>query len=198
MANAVRVGAPAKSARTTGGLLSGPEGTPLPTDATTDLAPGLVGLGLIGNAGLAETPSRSTEEIRDWNGDIARTVQSEHGLTVTFTIIERTLQALREVHGQGNVTETVDGTTGDTLRVIKYNSEELPVRVYVAEMRDRGGVRIRKVYPLGQITEIAEIPHVKNGPIQYECTMTAYPDEDGNNEYEYELIPATTAPAPAA
>lgn len=196
MANAVRVGAPNKSTRNTGGLLSGPEGTALPTDATTELDPALVGLGLIGDGGLTETPERTTEQIRDWNGDIVRTVQSEHGLTFSFTIIERTLQALKEVHGQGNVTETVDGITGDTLRVIKYNADELPVRVYVAEMRDRGGVRIRKVYPLGQITEIAEVPHVKNGPIQYECTGTAYPDEDGNNAYEYELIPATTPPTP--
>lgn len=189
MANAVRVGAPNKSARNTGGLLSGPDGTPLPIDATSELDEAIVGLGLLGNGGLSENPERTVEQVRDWNGDIARTVQAEHGLTVTFTIIERTLQALKEVHGQGNVTETTTAE-GDTLRVIKYNSDELPVRVYVAELRDRGGIRIRKVYPLGQITQISEIPHVKNGPVQYECTMTAYADEDGNNEYEYELIPA--------
>lgn len=193
MANAVRVGAPNKNARNTGGLLSGDEGTPLPTDATTELDEGLVGLGLVGNGGLTENPERTIEQVRDWNGDIARSLQSEHGLTVNFTLMERTVQALREVHGQGNVTEDVDATTGDTLRTITYNSDELPTRVYVAEMRDKGGIRIRKVYPLGQITQVAEVPHVKNAPIQYECTMTAYPDEDGNNAYEYELLPGTPA-----
>lgn len=192
--NQVRIGAPKKDSKTTGGLLSAPEGSPLPTDAKTELDEAFVGLGLVGDGGLSENVERSTEDIRDWDKTIVRTVQSEHGLKFTFSLIERTAATLREVNGPGNVTEETDAE-GNVTRTIVYNADELPVKVYVAEMRDRGGIRIRKVYPNAQITSISEVSYVKDAPITYECECTAYPDSSGNNQYEYELIPAAVAPA---
>ena len=187
--NQVRVGAPLKNARTTGGLLSADFGTALPTDAKAELDDGFVGLGLVGDAGLSEAVERSTEDIRDWDKTIVRTLQTEHGLKYKVTLMEQTAETLREVNGQGNVEETTDAS-GDVTRTITYNSDELPIRSYVAELRDRGGVRIRKVIPQGQITSISEVNYVKDAAVQYECELTAYPDENGNNAYEYQLIPA--------
>lgn len=185
MPNEIVNGAALKNARYGGGLLRGPLTAAPPTDATGDLDPLFVALSLIGDGGLTDNVTRTNEDTRDINGDVVFTSQTEHGLTATFTLLERTVAALKAVNGEGNVTETVDGTTGKTKRVIRYNSEELERAQYVLQLRSRGR-DIRKHYPEAQITEISEVQYSKSSPIQYECTITAYKDVDGQAQYEYE------------
>lgn len=188
MANETRIGAPLKS---TGVLFSAPLGTALPTDATTALDPAFDSLGLLGDSGIEETPERSIDQIRAMGGSIARTVQTEFGLTSTYTFIERKDAVLKEVYGPDNVTITTP-TGGGTLRTIKYNSKVLPNRVYVAELVD-GATRIRKVYANAQITETGAVSYVHSNLIMYEVTQTSYEDDFGNNEYEYEFTPGAAA-----
>lgn len=190
MANQTRIGAPKAS----GGLFSGPLGTELPTDATTALGAGLKLTGLVGEDGLSETTERNNEQERAWGGQIARVVQSEYGLTFTFTFIERTDAVLKEVLGEDNV-EITSPSGGGTLRTLKFNNEVLPSRVYVADMKD-GATSIRKVYPNAQITEVGDVQYVHSALIKYEVTVTAYPDENGNNAYEYEFTPASAPVTP--
>ncbi|MGG7653501.1 hypothetical protein [Kocuria rosea] len=188
MANEVINFAADKGTTYGGGLLDAPTTTAAPTDADTALDPAFKPISLIGDSGLADSVERSTDDVRDINGDIVLTVQTEYGVKVTFTILERSLQALKAVYGQGNVTETT--TTGVTTRVTKYNAEELDHRSYVAQLKGRNGRKLRKYYPDGQITEISETTYAKNAPSTYEVTMTAYPDENGNCVYDYESFPA--------
>lgn len=189
MANQTRVGAPGA----TGGIWAAPAGTALPTNAVVARNASFVSLGLVGNDGLRDSPSRSTDDIRDWNGDLARRVQTESGKTIMFKLIERRETVLREVFGQGNVTVTaVAATTTDPARTdvaIKYTGDELPIRSYVAEMNDRG-VKVRKVIPNGQITDIGETGYVKNGLVEYDVTLAVYKDSNGVYDYDYEAIPA--------
>lgn len=190
MTNQVTNVAAVKSTRYGGGLLSSALGIPAPTDATTDPDVGFTAVSLIGDDGLTDAPGRTSDDVRDINGDIVLTVQTEYGLKVSFTLLERTLEALKEVYGQGNVTETVDGVSGATKRVIKYNSDELPHRQWILQLKGKAGRTVRKFYPDAQIVELSEVKYAKKGPVAYACTMTAYPDENGNCQYEYEDIPA--------
>lgn len=187
MANETRVGSPVKAV---GGLRSGDIGTPLPTDAVSVLDAALKALGLIGEDGLSESEERSTEDERAWGGSIARTVQTEYGLKVTFTFIERTTAVLQEVRGKDNVIE--EKVAGGTQRTVLFNSKTLPPRVYVADIKD-GDYALRKVYPNAQITEVGETQFVHSTLIKYEVTLTAYEDEHGNNEYEYDFVPDAAA-----
>lgn len=184
MANSTLVGAPLSA---TGGVLVGTEGAALPTSASTALT-GFTPLGLIGEDGLSETADRSTEQVRAWGGSLARTLQTEFGLSYTFQFIETTPDVLRAIHGVDNVTA---GTTPEEL-AIKINKEQLPQLPYVFEVKD-GDNRIRIVIPNGQITNVGDITYSHNDIIRYEVTITCYADDAGNEGYKYVSGPALAA-----
>lgn len=192
MANQTRVG----GARRNGGLYSADAATAvLPTDAQKALDTSFQLISLVSDAGLKEANDRKTDDVRDWNGAIARTVQSEYSETWKITLIERTENALKEVHGQDHV--NITKVDGGTLRTIDHTEDQLPIRAYVADMQD-GNILMRKVFPNAQITDIGDISYVKKDVIQYELTITAYKDANGRFQYDYEFIPDAVAPQPAA
>lgn len=171
------IGAPVTA---TGGVAAGPVSTtPLPTDATAALPSGIVALGLVGDEGVTLTRERSTDDIRAWGGQIARTVQTEFTETATLQLLESDkAEVLKEVYGASNVTVAA-GTVS-----IKHNELELSPRVFVFDMKD-GDKRRRLVLPNAQITETGDINYTHGDIIRYEVTITAYPDESGNCAYEY-------------
>ena len=163
----------------TGGVAAGPTDSTLPTDATTSLPAGITALGLVGDEGVSLTRERSTDDIRAWGGQIARTVQTEFSETATLQFLESDkAEVLKEVYGEDNVT-----VTGGNI-AIKHNEQTLPSRVFVFDMKD-GDKRRRLVLPNAQITATEDITYVHSDIIRYGVTITAYPDEDGNCAYEY-------------
>ena len=187
MANDVLVGAPLLA---TGGVQAAdPVTATLPTDADSTLT-GFTALGLIGEDGLTETADRSTEQIRAWGGSLARVVQTEFGLSYTFQFLETTPDVLREIHGVDNVESDTTTTPGVEAISIQLNQGTLPNRVYVFEMKD-GDARIRVVLPNAQITAVGDISYTHSDVVRYEVTITAYPDESGNEGYKYISRPTT-------
>lgn len=183
--NQTRVGAPLN---VTGGIHSAPLGTALPTDAVMELNEAFKLGGLISEDGLTEAPTRSTDDTNSWGGHLARVLQSEYGISVTFTIIERTEESLKDVYGDDNVTTTT--ATGGTNRAIQKKADQLPVKSRVATMKD-GDVKIRLVYPKSQIVEVGESQYHHGGLISYPVTVKCYPDDNGVYGYEYEFVPTT-------
>lgn len=170
------VGAPVTA---TGGVAAGPLDSTLPTDATAALPSGITALGLISDEGVSLTRDRSTDDIRAWGGQIARTVQTEFSETATLTFLESDkAEVLKEVYGEGNVS-----VTGGNI-AITHNEQVLPSRVFVFDMKD-GDKRRRLVLPNAQITATEDITFVHSDVIKYGVTITAYPDESGNCAYEY-------------
>jgi hypothetical protein len=188
VANNALVGAPLSA---TGGVLSAPEGTALPTSSSA-VTTGFVALGLIGEDGLSETADRSTEQIRAWGGSLARTVQTEFGLSYTFQFIETNPAVLREVHGVENVNTTSAVDPAYDELAIAVNKNQLPVKPYLFEVKD-GENRIRIVIPNGQITAVGGVTYSHNDIIRYEVTLTCYADESGNEAYKYITGPAVDA-----
>lgn len=173
-ADNVLVGFPLAS----GGVLAGPTGTTLPTDATTAPDAALVATGYITEDGVTQTIDSDTEEIVAWGGDIVRVINTTHALSYTLSFLETNEAVLVEVYGDENVTTT----TGN--HVVLINSKPLPHRVYVLEVKD-GERRVRIVIPDGQITERGEVVYVHTDAVKYEITITAYPDASGNKAYLY-------------
>lgn len=189
MANDALVGAPLTS---TGGILSAPLGSALPTNASTPLDATFKALGLIGEDGLSETADRSTEPVRAWGGSVARVLQTEFGLSYTWQFITTNEAVLREVHGDSNVTVTPGVDPAHDELAIAVNKKMLPVKSYIFEVKD-GDNKIRIVIPNGQITAVGGKTYSHNDIIRREVTLTCYEDESGNEGYEYITGPAVDA-----
>jgi len=174
-ASNVSVGKP----KAAGGVYSAPIATALPTNATTALASGYVGLGYVSDAGLVNSISTDTNDINAWGGDRVLTVRTSRSESFKFTFIETNADVLKEVYGQSNVTDSSGALT------VLHNNTVNPTRRYVFEIALTGDRVKRIVVPQGQITEVGDVTYVDGDPIGYEVTISAYPDGSGNTAYEY-------------
>lgn len=164
-----------------GAIFSAPAGTPLPTDATTDLNAAFKPLGYVSEDGLVNENTASTDNLKAWGGDIVDTVQTEKTDTFTYTLIESlNIDVLKEIYGKDNVSG--DLTTGIT---IQANSKELEQHPVVIEIILKGKILKRIVIPNGKVTEVGEISYTDSDMVGYETTLNAFPDTDGNTHYEY-------------
>lgn len=169
----------------TGGILSGPIGSPLPTDASTAVDAAIKGVGYVSDDGVSESMNRETDKIKAWGGDVVKIVQSEHSVTYQYTMIESArAEVNREVYGEPNVTATVATTTHGNLLAIKVTAEQLPHRVRVIEIKD-GDARVRIVLPDSQITEVGDVTYQDAAIIAYPVTVEAFPDASGVKAYKY-------------
>lgn len=160
----------------TGGVLVGEVGSTAPTDATTALDAAFKAAGYVGEDGLTETTDRSTDKIKAWGGDTVKIVQTDFAVTYQFTFLETlNTDVLKVVYGDANVTVTPADATKGTLRTVKVNSDELPPKAFVFEMKD-GSARIRIHVPEGKVTEVGEITYSDSEVVGYTVTIEALPD----------------------
>lgn len=173
----VSVGKP--NLQVSGGILTAPIGTTRPTDHTAALDPAYVSLGYVGEDGVTETSERSTEVIRAWGGIKVRTVQTEFGTSLQFTLIEsRNANTLKFIYGADNVT-----VTGQAVK-IRRNEKTLPHVQLVVDMLDEANGR-RLDVGNGQVTEVGDVTFVDGEAISYEVTLSCDPDSNGDTLVEY-------------
>jgi len=182
----------ASPATGTGGILAGPLGGTLPTDATTAVDSAYVPHGYVGEDGLSMTTNRATERIRAWGGSTVRIVQTEHDVTFAFTLLETNETTAKAVFGDHNVTVTPATTTKGNLLDIVVNADTLPNKEWIFEMKD-GDKRVRVVVPNGQITEVGDTQFVHSNATGWQVTLEAFEDENGNKVYLYSDDGQTTA-----
>lgn len=176
-ADNVAVGKP--NLEVSGGVLVAPIGTVTPTDADTALDAAFVSVGYISSDGLSVAEDRSTEQIYTWGGVKARNVQTEHSLSMTFTMIEgRNEEALKLAFGSDNVEVTAEGLK------VSRNEKVHPHNVIVIDMKD--GDRTRRIVAANaQVTEVGDVTYVDGEPIGYELTVSCDPVEGGSPIEEY-------------
>jgi hypothetical protein len=164
----------------TGGVRIAPLGTTAPTDAVTALDAGFKTAGYVGEDGLTESTERSTEKVKAWGGDIVKVLQTDYSVTYQFTFLE-TLNddVLKTVYGDANVTVTAADATKGTLRTVKLNSDQLPHKSFVFEMKD-GDAKIRIHVPDGQVTEVGEVTYSDSELVGYQVTVEAFRDSTLN------------------
>jgi len=166
-----------------GAIYRAPFGSTLPTSTSATLDAAFKELGYASEDGVVNTNSPETENIKAWGGQTVLTVQNSKDDTFAVTLIEAlNADVLKAVYGSDNVTGSL--STGITVNV---NDAEAEAAAWVFDMIMRDGAAKRIVIPNGKITEIGEITYADNSAVGYAITITALPDEDGNNHYEYML-----------
>lgn len=164
-----------------GAVYRAPLGSTLPTDAVTALASAFKCLGYCSDAGLVNSNSMQSNNVRAWGGDVVLATESGKDDTFNYTLIEvLNAEVAKATYGDSNVTG--DLSTGIT---ITANSKEQPASVYVFEMELKGGVKKRIVVPNGKVTNVGDITYSDNSAVGYNTTLTAQPDDSENTHYEY-------------
>lgn len=170
-----------------GYLLSAPLGTSVPTDASTALDDAFVNLGYVSDDGITISRETETDDFKDLNGDTVLSVITSTKDSFNCNLMESKEEVFKEVYGQDNVTVTeTTGTTEVTHKItVKTNSKDMPQRIYVMEFVLTGGKKMRKVIPLGKLTEWGDQEYQSGETIKYEITISAAPDTNGNTMYTY-------------
>lgn len=167
--------------KTGGAFYRAPIGTTLPTDATTALDAAFKPLGYISEDGMTNSNTADVSEITAWGGDVVANGQTTKPDTFAATFIEQSVELLKAVYGDDNVTGTFDaGVT------VKATSAEAKKYAWVVEMVMTEGIK-RIVIPEGKITEVGDIVYSDSDVVGYETTISAYPDASGVTHYEYML-----------
>jgi hypothetical protein len=169
---------------TTGGVLIGTSGASLPTTASA-VTTGFTALGYVGDAGLVESRTRTTDKIKAWGGDVVKVVQSEFSVTYQFTLYESlNANVLKAIDGSADVSTTAATSAHGTLQAVAVNGGTLPKLPWIFDMKD-GVAKKRIVVPLGQVTAVGDISHTDSGVISYPVTLEAFADGSGNQAYVY-------------
>ena len=184
-ATSVGVGKP----KVTGAIFVAPVGTPLPTDATTDLNEAFECIGYVSEDGVTIEEERDTEDMVAWGGDTVYTSQTTYSETFTFTPIEVNPVVAKMEYGDANVEVTAGKMT------IKHNSAEIPAKPVVIEVVPNSKTVDRFVVPNAKLTEKGELNLTDSDPMGRECTFAALPDASGNTAYEYLTITGLTPTA---
>lgn len=161
-----------------GGVLVAPSGTERPSTHAGPYDAAYTSVGYVSDEGVTETSERSNEDIRAWGGQKIRSVQTEFGTTVSFTLIEsRNAEALKLVFGDDNVSVA----NGEI--VVKRNEKVLPHRQFIIDMLDGENSRHLDIGN-GQVTEVGDISYVDGEAISYEVTVSCDPDDNGDTLVE--------------
>lgn len=165
-----------------GAVFIAPLGTPLPTDAISELDPAFECIGYISEDGVTVTEERDSESINAWGGDSVYTTQSSYSESFAFTPIEINPVVAKAQYGDENV------TVEDGKMSIVHNSKEVPAKEIVIETVPNSKTLDRFVVPNAKLTEKGDLSLTDSDPMGRESTFAAQPDEAGNTAYEYLAI----------
>jgi len=170
------------SAKATGAIYVAPQGTTLPTDATTALPTGTWKLlGFTSDAGVTISESVSTDEIRAWEGrTVVYNPQTEFTESISFTPIQINEDVAKLTWGEGSV--EVDAQTG-TISIEHHAGTLEPVCICI-ETAPRENM-VKRICGTLQLTERGEVAMDGTQVDGRSLTFNAIADSDGCTLHEY-------------
>lgn len=167
-----------------GAIYFAPLGSTLPTTATEALDAAFENVGYISDAGLVNSNSPTSENIKAWGGDIVLTTLTEKPDTFKFTLIEAmSVNALKAIYGASNV----EGTDLETGLEVHANSTQQPDYAWVIDMVFKNNTVKRVVIPDAGVSGVGDVTYADGSAVGYETTISAMPDENGDTHIEYIL-----------
>ena len=164
-----------------GAVFRAPIGTTLPTTATEALNPAFANVGYISDAGVVNSNSPSSNNIKAWGGDVVLVTLEEKPDTFQFTMIEaKNVEVMKAVYGDENVSG--DLATGIH---VAANSTLQPNCSWVIDQRLRDGTYKRIVLPDAGINAVGDITYADSAAVGYQTTLACLPDSTGNTHHEY-------------
>ena len=168
------------SARATGAIWVAPNGTTLPTDATTSLANTWKLLGFTSDAGVQISESSSNEAIRAWEGRTeVYNVKTEYTESVAFAPIQCNSDVAEVMWGENMVTVGEDGSI-----LAKHHGQTIEPICIVIETTPRENI-VKRYCMTAQLTERGELTMDGTQVDGRSLTFNALADEDGITMYEY-------------
>jgi hypothetical protein len=156
-------------AAVSGAVSMGPTTAAAPTGTGGTLT-GFLDLGLISDAGVTESRSRSTNEIRAWQGGaLVRTLITAGTLTYQFVMLETKKETVETFYG----TTVVPGATDGSFVIVPTSTGGR--KSFVLDVID-GSELLRYYIPQGEVTEVGDHVYVNSDPVGYEVTVSAYFD----------------------
>lgn len=169
-----------------GYLFRAPLGTAIPTNETTALNAAFKDQGFVHEDGVERTINKAFEVIRDMRGDEVLKVRTEHGVQVTFSLLE-TLngETATTVYGASAVTVTAATVSSGTKVAIAYKGEDVADSAWVLELA-LGSKAKRIIFPVASLTTEEQTTTLTGKEAAtFPVTLTLYPDATGTYFYEY-------------
>lgn len=163
----------------TGGVLTAPVGTALPTDEIVSLNAAFKAVGYIADDGVTKGESRDSDTIQAWGGDTIAAIQKSYGVEWKFKLAEFLNDiAQKAIYGDTNVTVTAATvSTGKKMHIVG-TSTPAPHRSWVFEIR--GDVsKIRIVVPDAQVSDTGDVTFKDDELAANDLTLTSFPDSTG-------------------
>ncbi len=175
--------------RVGGAVFAAPLGTPVPTDAVSELPEAFTCVGYISPDGFSTSNTRKSSTKQAWGGDTVGSSQSEYADTATLEMLETTAANLRLVYGDDNVIE--DGAGGWRVR---HNSKELESHVWVVEQLLGADKVMRTVIDKAQVSELDEVKRNNEDFMSYKATLAMFSNPDGDTYNDYVAVVAPPDP----
>ena len=176
-ASQVTVGA----AKATGAVFVAPQGTALPTDASTALPSAFVLLGFTSDAGVQISESSSSNSIRAWEERIeVFNARTEYTESVSFMPIQCNADVAKLMWGDDAV--TVDSQTGSIH--VKHHGRILEPVVIAIETTPRENI-VKRYAGTFQLTERGEQTMDGTQVDGRQLTFNAVAENDGTTMHEF-------------
>ncbi|UOW93677.1 major tail protein [Gordonia phage Wrigley] len=168
-----------------GVYFNAPVGTTVPTDSTTALNGAFADHGALAEDGLAVGITRSSSDIKDFDGGIFIDIQEEYNGTIKLTFLESdNINVIQTLFGDNKVEVTPATATKGKEVTIHHSPDPLPIKSHVCQVKS-GVKRKRYVIEKGRVAEIAEIKDQFKDVTRHEVTIKAFRNSAGNYMEEY-------------
>lgn len=162
----------------------------LPTDATTDAdtLTGYESLGDISENGMTLGQSLTSNDFKDWHGDVVLSSISEDKKTIKLEFLETSRASVAKLrYGSDNV--TVD-ESGVVTAIHSKPAIDQKISLFVDELESTGFLR-RMCFENVKIESIDDESHVKNSLLVFGVTFKILVGSDGKDLHIYRAKPAT-------
>ena len=173
--------------KVTGAIWIAPQGTSLPTDASTALSASYKLLGFTSDAGVTIGESDDTQDLIAWEGrTVVYSFKNQFYKTCQFQPLQVNADVLKLTYGNSNV--TLSGTT----YTIKHTAATLDPVCIVIETAPRTGI-VKRYAGTFQLVTRGDITLDGTQSDMPQLTFNSVPDSNGVHIYEYASVTGATA-----